>query len=283
MKENSKTVVCKNCSAEISAKAKVCPSCGVKNKKPIYKRWWFILAIVIVAVMIIGSLGGGNSNRVDKNAEYVWSDSELIDTVPQPNSKNGKVNYDSEDSFGIEIYKVSKEDFEEYISNCKANGFTVDYSKTDLYYSALNEHGVSLYISYDEKEKIMRVSVDAPKQVQADETANNTTDENNEEKSTEKQTENQNEKLVDGMRPEFKESMDSYEAFFDEYCAFMKKYSESDNTVELLSDYSKFMAKYSDMMSKMEKLGEEDLNDAELKYYVKVTNRINEKLLDAAL
>lgn len=33
--------------------------------------------------------------------------------------------------------------------------------------------------------------------------------------------------LVDGMRPEFKEEMDNYEAFYDEYCDIMKKYVEN--------------------------------------------------------
>ena len=35
------------------------------------------------------------------------------------------------------------------------------------------------------------------------------------------------EEMVDGMRVSFKEAMDSYEKFFDEYVAFMKKYQES--------------------------------------------------------
>lgn len=53
--------------------------------------------------------------------------------------------------------------------------------------------------------------------------------------------------MVDGMRVSFKEAMDSYEKFFDEYVAFMKKYQESDNATEMLSDYLKFMEQYSEM------------------------------------
>ena len=38
---------------------------------------------------------------------------------------------------------------------------------------------------------------------------------------------------------EFKSAMDSYEAFFDEYVAFMKKYSQSNGTdMSLLNDYT---------------------------------------------
>ena len=87
--------------------------------------------------------------------------------------------------------------------------------------------------------------------------------------------------LVDGMRPEFKESMDSYEAFFDEYIAFMKKYSENpNNVVSMLGEYTKFMTKYTEAMEKMDAIGEEELNAEELKYYIDVTGRINKKLVD---
>lgn len=89
--------------------------------------------------------------------------------------------------------------------------------------------------------------------------------------------------LVDGMRPEFKEALDSYEVFFDEYCKFMKKYKENPSDMELLSDYADFMQKYTDTMQKLEALDNGSLNDAELKYYLQVTNRINEKLIEVAL
>jgi ribosomal protein L40E len=53
-------VICRHCGAKIAKTAKVCPKCGGKNKKPIYKRWWFIVLAVFLGVSIIGSLGGGN-------------------------------------------------------------------------------------------------------------------------------------------------------------------------------------------------------------------------------
>lgn len=91
------------------------------------------------------------------------------------------------------------------------------------------------------------------------------------------------ENLVDGMRPEFKEALDSYEDFFDEYCAFMKKFNESPDDLSLLGDYTEYLTQYTETMEKMEALDDGAMNDAELKYYLEVTNRINEKLLDATL
>lgn len=55
----AKIIKCKTCSSEIASSAKKCPSCGAKNKKPIYKKWWVWLIAVIVA---IGIAGGGDSS-----------------------------------------------------------------------------------------------------------------------------------------------------------------------------------------------------------------------------
>lgn len=61
------------------------------------------------------------------------------------------------------------------------------------------------------------------------------------------------EQLVEGMRPAFKEAMDSYEKFMTEYCEFIKIYSESNGTdQDLLADYTDYMLKYADRMQDFE-------------------------------
>lgn len=88
--------------------------------------------------------------------------------------------------------------------------------------------------------------------------------------------------LVNGMRPEFKEAMDAYEAFFDEYAAFMEKFESSGNTASMLLDYAKYMSEYAETMEKLDAMGDEDLNDAELTYYLQVQTRVNKRLLEVA-
>lgn len=90
------------------------------------------------------------------------------------------------------------------------------------------------------------------------------------------------EELVDGMRPAFKETLDSYEAFFDEYCEFMKKYMADPSDLSLLQDYSSFMQQYEETMSKMDALDDGQMNDAETQYYIEVTTRISQKLLEVS-
>ena len=62
---NKKMTTCKHCGAVIAKGAKVCPNCGGKNKKPIYKRVWFIALVIVVVLGIIGSIGGGEDAAVD--------------------------------------------------------------------------------------------------------------------------------------------------------------------------------------------------------------------------
>lgn len=84
--------------------------------------------------------------------------------------------------------------------------------------------------------------------------------------------------LVDGMRPEFKEAMDAYEAFYDEYVDFMKKYSANPTDFSLLMQYAGMLTKVAEMDEAFNKWDQEDLNNAELKYYLEVNNRVMQKL-----
>lgn len=84
---------------------------------------------------------------------------------------------------------------------------------------------------------------------------------------------------ADGLRADFKEAMDSYEAFMKEYCDFMEKYNADSSDVTLLADYASFMAKYADFAEKFSEWENEDLNDAELAYYIDVQARVEKMLL----
>lgn len=107
-------------------------------------------------------------------------------------------------------------------------------------------------------------------------------DHNNASEDTEKEDANTNDELVDGMRPEFKEAMDSYEAFYNEYCEILKKYGEDPSDTELLADYTDMLSKSIEMTEKFEAWEEDGLNDAELNYYLEVNSRITQKLLEVS-
>ena len=59
---NPNMIYCKYCGKTISKTAKSCPHCGGRFKKPVYKRWWFIVIVVIVVLGILGNLGGNEDS-----------------------------------------------------------------------------------------------------------------------------------------------------------------------------------------------------------------------------
>lgn len=208
MVKKSKISVCKNCGIPLPEKATVCPSCGAKNKKPIYKKWWFWLIIVLIVAGII-------SNRSNESVSSDNLPSSLVSSGAEKDATSGDAPSANES----------------------------------------NEPDVS---ATPEGEDDQSSSEPAPSVPETPE-------------------------LIDGMRPEFKEAMDTYEAFFDEYIAFMKKYAESDGTdLTLLSDYADYMSKYAETMEAFEAWENKELNTAETAYYIEVQTRISQKLLQVA-
>ena len=208
---------------------------------------------------------------------FQWPRSEIAKLIPEPKSMLGKIEWEGDHGFLLYVIDTPLEDYQEYVDACMDRGFVVDYDKGETNYYADNQNGYHLSLSY-EGNNTMRIRLDEPEDRTEEETTSSTeapveTPEQPEESSPSN--------LVDGMRPEFKEAMDSYEAFFDEYCDFMEAYNTSGNTAGMLDEYAKFLSQYTDTMEKFD-AWEEDLNDTELTYYIQVQNRINQKLLAAA-
>jgi RNA polymerase subunit RPABC4/transcription elongation factor Spt4 len=389
MSREVKNLLCKNCGAPLDKKAKCCPNCGEKNKKPLYTRWWFILLVVLVVVRVISSVGGSgkkeekvfdwntlvlcdvvpapesNKGEIHTNTEtkarisvsdvsdeeyrtYLnqckeygftvegesdsygydaynadgyklsltryssgdltititapmelgtlqWPKSDLAALIPMPESDVGKVTSDSSNGFSLYVGQMSQEDFSEYTDACYDAGFSVDYSRGDTYFRAYDLDGNYLSVSY-EGNSVISIEVKAPEETQEevpeeeDESVEKPEEvveavETAEEPIPEEPALEESapaEQLVDGMRPSFKEAVDTYEQFFNDYCDFMVRYNDSDDTLGMLSDYLNYIASYVDMMDALDELGDEDMNDAEALYYAAATLRIEQNLLDVA-
>lgn len=86
--------------------------------------------------------------------------------------------------------------------------------------------------------------------------------------------------LIDGMRPEFKEAMDAYEAFYKEYCELLKKYTANPTDFSILGQYANMLTKADEVDKAFKKWDESDLNSEELKYYLDVNNRVLKMMVD---
>lgn len=220
-----------------------------------------------------------------KFGSITWPSSTVGNMLPAPKSTTGKFSYEHDDSFFVYVGETSKADYDQYVADCSANGFNIDYDKGDTYYRADNADGYHISLKY-EGNSIMAVEIKASKNSDTGTSGPATTEPSTEttvpSESNATETKPNDTDLVDGMRKDFKDAMDSYEAFMDEYVAFMKKYSDNPSDVGLLADYTKYMSKYADMVEKFDKWESEDLNDAELAYYIDVQARVSKKLLEVA-
>lgn len=81
------------------------------------------------------------------------------------------------------------------------------------------------------------------------------------------------------VSPDFKEMMDSYEAFFDEYISFYEEYSANPTSPTLLYKYASFLQKYTEAITALDNIDESELSAADAAYYAEVTLRISQKLL----
>lgn len=225
-------------------------------------------------------------------SEFEWPTGDIGKLLPIPKSNIGSISQESSTGFIVYVGKTTKEDYNAYVTECIRKGFSVDYSRRDNDYHAENEEGYVLSLNY-EGNHVMRVSIDAPSPKETEEPSKEPSKQEEspeasasgsalEEETGVPDLETPTENLADGgIRPEFKEALDSYEAFIDEYIAFMERYANSDNAIGMLSDYLSYMEKYVETMEKLDALDEEELSTEETLYYIEVQARIVQKLADA--
>lgn len=248
----------------------------IKKKKPFYKKWYFWLIIIVALVIVFSQLSNKIEDNNKKNEKYNWPTNSIASLLPEPKSDYGKIEYDSEDGFSLNVYKISPEEFNSYIDECKNKGFTVDYYGSESYYNADNEDGYSLSVDYNKDEETMNITIsEAIEETEAE------TTKSQKEETTKEEKKDASEKS-DEVTPEFKATLDTYEAFFDEYIEFMEEYNNSDDISSMLTEYADFMKKYAEYMEALDELEDEELSDADAAYLIEVQARITEKLAAAS-
>lgn len=214
-------------------------------------------------------------------AAYKWSTSSLGDRIPKPDVVVVDTSRDDEETFWFDAYGMSLEQFDAYVEECKALGYTVDVRSYEGFYTADNDEKYNVYLNYDENDNSMSGTVEAPEEEDAEDTAPSEVSEDTDSDEQPEESDSSAE-LVDGMRAEFKEAMDAYEAFMDEYCDFMTEYQDNPTDLELLAQYADMLAQEAEMNEKFAAWDQDEMNAAELKYYLEVSNRVMQKLLDVS-
>ena len=93
-----------------------------------------------------------------KMTTFRWPTSEIGQTVPAPASDYGQIVWENNTGFSIYVGNTTEEEFEDYCSACMDAGYSENYSRGNGYFSAEDENGNELSISY-EGNKTMRIHV----------------------------------------------------------------------------------------------------------------------------
>lgn len=97
----------------------------------------------------------------------------------------------------------------------------------------------------------------------------------------EKKEETKAEVSSEGSATDIKEFLDAYETFIDEYVEFMKKYMDDPtNVVSMLEEYTDIMKKYEEFAEAVDSYDSESMTPEEAAYYLEVTTRCNQKMLE---
>ena len=86
------------------------------------------------------------------------------------------------------------------------------------------------------------------------------------------------------VTPKFKQEMDAYEKFYDDYIAFMKKYTAgTGDMMSMLNDYMTMLDNLEKWTDAIDAIDESKLTPADDAYFLLVTLRVENKLLKAAI
>lgn len=131
----SKLMKCPSCSNEMPSWAKNCPNCGVKIKKPFYKKGWFIAIAIFVAIGIIGGAGSDDTTTIDNGTagtEQVSSENQTTEEVIEETTEEP-------------VEEIVKEDipteFKSALKKAETYSKMMNMSKAGLYDQLTSEYG----------------------------------------------------------------------------------------------------------------------------------------------
>ena len=173
----AKLITCKHCGVQIAAGAKTCPQCGGKNSKPIFKKWWFWVIIVLV-IGGIGAGGSGVGSKSNSSSDNASAPAATTPAVEEKKEQPAKEEVKEDPAISYTAYSV-----DEMMDDLNSNALKASQKYKDQYveitgrlsnidssgsYISINPQndewafiGVQCYIKNDEQlNKVMDMNTD---------------------------------------------------------------------------------------------------------------------------
>ena len=90
-----------------------------------------------------------------------WPSTALAEEISKPNCDYMLLtsDIDSEEYINFTAYEITENKFNDYVQTMKDNGFVINIAEISGFYSAENDNGYNLSISYEEDKEIMQVDI----------------------------------------------------------------------------------------------------------------------------
>jgi len=96
--------------------------------------------------------------------KFKWNEIELSYLLPKPESNKGRIQSNTSMDLWMDVCKISRKQYENYIENCIDKGFDVEAERAESY-NAFNQEGYKLSLSYNESEEEMTIGLSAPEEM----------------------------------------------------------------------------------------------------------------------
>ena len=129
------------------------------------------VAVIVIAVFfvprIVDDSMDAKEQKLKYEKQYDWEEILLNDKLPEPSSTFGDISDNSADRLYMAVYKISNEEFKEYVKECKMVGYTIVDTNTETIYRAYNDERVFIDISYSDynDENSMNILVELPEEI----------------------------------------------------------------------------------------------------------------------
>lgn len=120
-----------------------------------------VIAAVIAFVLFIPYFNLSNAAD-NKGTPFEWNDIVLSEMLPTPDSTVGEVHSNSQTELMLDVHGISEAQFNDYIDACKEKGFTIEADLSGISFTAYNQDGYKLSLSYYESSAELSINIDAP-------------------------------------------------------------------------------------------------------------------------
>lgn len=141
------------------------------KRKKLSPRTFIILVVVAVIALPMALFGGCTACGVfdddityedDSPHKLYWPYSGLAQMLPEPDAEYGDIEKDKNSDFRATVEEVQPEYFADYAKECQAYGFSLNVTQDETSFSAENDEGCALHLTYSEDNMRMKIKLTAP-------------------------------------------------------------------------------------------------------------------------